>query len=155
MVRPNISRIGDLGILINFQIYRFLREKSPFFCDGREWSFLIETIIPLNSKVMSLHLIRRRSQSPTFISHDVKLAPQVRFLSLKYEQIFQMVLTGGRSQQPKFSLSNTESLVMPQFPGIKWVSMDRIVTIKDRSRVQNFITSHTRQPPKVQYVTIK
>jgi hypothetical protein len=56
LVRPNSSRIADLGILINFQIYRFLREKSPFFCDGREWSFLIKTIISLNSKVMSLHL---------------------------------------------------------------------------------------------------
>jgi hypothetical protein len=56
MMRPNSSRIDDLGILINFQIYCFLLEKSPFFCDGREWSFLLKTIIRLNSQVMSLHL---------------------------------------------------------------------------------------------------
>jgi hypothetical protein len=60
MVRPNSSRIVDLGIFINFQIYHFLREKSPFFCDGREWSFLLKTIISLNSKVMSLYLWDRR-----------------------------------------------------------------------------------------------
>jgi hypothetical protein len=56
MVISNGSQFLDLWILINFQIYHFLLEKSPFFCNGREWSFLIKTIMPLNSKVMSLHL---------------------------------------------------------------------------------------------------
>jgi hypothetical protein len=62
LVRPNSSRIDDLEILINFRIYRFLREKSPFFCDGREWSFLLKTIILLNRKVMSLHLLIKSIQ---------------------------------------------------------------------------------------------
>jgi hypothetical protein len=55
MLASNSFRTVDLGILMNFRIYRFLLEKSRFFCEGRGWSFLWKTIIDLNSKVMWLH----------------------------------------------------------------------------------------------------